>query len=300
MLGADGPKRHFLAFQNESESRGTGGLPGAFAIIDANKGKLTFTRMQSDTTLSCTSADVNFGPDYRQLDDGAGTTTLYGNANLSPNFPYAAQIWASMWRKLSGQQVDGVIAVDPTALSYLLAATGPAALPDKSQVNVTNAVALTQATSYAKSPATSEAQIEQRRAYLLDVASAASKKILDSRDQPTALLQAAGKAAGQRRFLVWSVDPTVQADLAQTSVAGIIPITTAPYVGLSVFNDGGNKLEYCLDRSLTWTRTCCGPTRATTVTITLTNNAPATGLPPYVTGRLSAPTRSRSATTDCK
>jgi hypothetical protein len=237
--------------------------------------------MQSDTTLSGTCADVNFGPDYRQLDDGAGTTTLYGNAKLSPNFPYAAQIWASMWRRLSGQHVDGLIAVDPTALSYLLAVTGPATLPDKQQVNVTNAVALTQATSYAKFPGTSNAQIEQRRAYLLDVASATCKKILDSRDQPTALL----KAAGQRRFLVWSAAPVVQADLAQTYVSGIIPITTAPYVGLSIVNDGGNKFDYYLDRSLTWIRTGCGPNRATTGSITLTNNAPATDLPPYVTGR---------------
>jgi len=49
---------------------------------------------------------------------------------------------------------------------------------------------------------------------------------------------------------------------------------------LSIVNDGGNKLDYYLERSLTWTRTGCGPTRATTVTVTLTNNAPATGLPP--------------------
>ena len=99
---------------------------------------------------------------------------------------------------------------------------------------------------------------------------------------PTALLQAAGKAAGQRQLLVWSVDPVVQADLAQTYVSGI---TTAPYVGLSIVNDGGNKFDYYLDRSLTWIPTGCGPNRATTGSITLTNNAPATDLPPYVTGR---------------
>jgi hypothetical protein len=77
----------------------------------------------------------------------------------------------------------------------------------------------------------------------------------------------------------------VQADLARTSLAGIIPTTTAPYVGLSIVNDGGNKLDYYLDRSVTWQAAGCGPTRRTTVTITLTNNAPASGLPPYVTTR---------------
>jgi Protein of unknown function (DUF4012) len=285
MLGSGGPKRYFLAFQNEAEARGTGGLPGAFAIVEANHGKLAFTRMESDTTLGGVAATVNFGPDYHHLYDGAATTTLYVNGNLSPNFPYAAQIWASMWKKHSGQQVDGVIAVDPTALGYLLAVTGPATLPDKTQISGTNAVALTQATSYAEFPGTSPAAIAQRKAYQLGIASAASKKILGARGELTALLQAAGKAAGEGRLLLWSANPAVQADLAQTSVAGIIPTTTAPYVGLSIVNDGGTKLDYYLDRSLTWQAATCGPTRKTTVTITLTNNAPASGLPPYVTHR---------------
>jgi len=96
---------------------------------------------------------------------------------------------------------------------------------------------------------------------------------------------AAGKAAGERRLLVWSADPALQADLARTSIAGVIPTTKAPYVGLSIVNAGGNKLDYYLDRSLTWQRTGCGLSRRTIVKITLTNNAPAGGLPPYVTHR---------------
>ena len=69
----------------------------------ANHGKLAFTRMESDTTMEGVAASVDFGPDYDHLYNGMGATTLYGNGNLSPNFPYAAQIWASMWKKHSGQ-----------------------------------------------------------------------------------------------------------------------------------------------------------------------------------------------------
>jgi hypothetical protein len=291
MLGQSGPKRYFLAFQNEAEARGTGGLPGAFAIIEANRGKLRFARMESDNVLQGVAATVNLGPEYRNLYGGGDGPTLYVNGNLSPNFPYAAQIWASMWKNHSGEQVDGVIAVDPTALGYLLAVTGPANLPDRSQVTGANAAALTQQTSYAKFPGTGEVANNQRKLYLLELASAASTKILASKAEPTALLRAAGKGAGERRILVWSSDPAVQKDLAQTSVAGVIPRTTAPYAGLSIVNAGGNKLDYYLDRSLTWQRTGCGPTRHTTATITLTNNAPASGLPPYVTGRYDTLTR---------
>jgi hypothetical protein len=289
MLGQNGPKQYFLAFQNEAEARGTGGLPGAFAIVEANRGKLKFTRMENDTTLHDISANVNFGPDFHDLYHAAGPTTLYGNSNLSPHFPYAAQIWASMWQKYSDQKVDGAIAVDPAALGYLLAVTGPATLPDKSQISAANAVALTQSTSYAKFPGTSWAENDQRRAYLLGVAYAASEQIINTRGTPPALMQAAGKAANERRILVWSADPALQSQLAKTPVGGVVPVTKAPYVGLSVINGGGNKLDYYLDRSVTWKRTGCGPTRRTTVTITLTNNAPPSGLPPYVSGRVDKP-----------
>jgi hypothetical protein len=84
---------------------------------------------------------------------------------------------------------------------------------------------------------------------------------------------------------VWSADPGVQHDLESTPVAGAIQTTTAPFVGLSIVNEAGNKLDYYLDRSLTWQRTGCGATRAVTVTLKLTNNAPATGLSDVVTYR---------------
>jgi hypothetical protein len=47
-------------------------------------------------------------------------TGLWSQSNLSPHFPYAAQIWAAMWRAATGEQVDGVVALDPFALGYLL------------------------------------------------------------------------------------------------------------------------------------------------------------------------------------
>jgi len=285
MLGQDGPKRYFVAFQNEAEARGTGGLPGAFAIVEANHGKVRLTRMESDTALSGVAANVSFGPAFLRLYDGAGPAAMFANSNVSPHFPYAAQIWAAMWKAHSGEEVDGAIAVDPTALGYLLAVTGPATLPDGSQIGGDNAVALTQSTSYAAFPGASQTAVGQRRAYLLEVGAAASKKILDARGEPTGLLRAAGRAAGERRILVWSADLAVQANLARTSVGGIIPITKAPYVGLSIVNGGGNKLDYYLDRKLTWQRTGCGPMRRSTVRITLTNNSPARGLPAYVSGR---------------
>jgi hypothetical protein len=281
MLGQDAPKRYFVAFQNDAEARGTGGLPGAFAIVQADKGKLTFVRFENDAALDGVAAKVDFGPAYDQLYNGADTTTDYRNSNLSPNFPYAAQTWVSMWQQYSGEHLDGAMALDPTALSYLLKVTGPATMPDGSKVGADNVVALTQSTVYARFATNNAA----RRSYLLQVARAVSLRLLDTHSGTTALVKAAGKAAGERRLLVWSADPSVEALLTPTAVSGAVPLTRAPYVGLSIVNDGGNKLDYYLDRNLVWQSLGCASSRNVLVTITLTNNAPAGGLSSYVTSR---------------
>lgn len=286
MLGANGPRTYLLVFQNDAEARGTGGLPGAFALVTASAGRLHFDKFYSDSEIFGVHADVSFGPQYDQLFGGAGTTTLFGNANLSPNFPYAAEIWASMWRAKTGQQVDGVIAIDPTALSYLLGTTGPVTAKNGTVISAANVVALTQSTVYAKYPA--PAQNDQRKEFLLEIARAVSGKLAGLPADPKPLLHAAGKAAGERRILVWSADPALESRLAQTPVGGTIPRTSAPYVGLSIVNDGGNKLDYYLDRALTWQRSGCGAMRQVTVTIRLTNNAPASGLSYNVINRSDA------------
>lgn len=281
MLGEDGTKRYFVGFQNDAEARGTGGLPGAFGILTIHDGRPKFIRFENDSRLRRVSTGLNFGADYNQLYKGDETTSLYVNSNVSPHFPYVGQIWAAMWLKASGQHVDGAITLDPTALSYLLAVTGPATLPDHTQVDAGNVVSLTQSTVYAKFGR----DVAGRKAYLLAIAKAASTRIVDSHGSTSELVRAAGKALGERRLLIWSADPRVEADLMQTSAAGAIPRTHTPFVGPVVINAGGNKLDYYLDRSLTWQRTGCGSASTVRATITVTNTAPATGLPAYVTER---------------
>jgi hypothetical protein len=148
-------------------------------------------------------------------------------------------------------------------------------------VTSANVVDLTQRAAYARFGA----DVVARKQYLVDIAGAASAKVMANHVDPTKLVKALGKAAGERRLLVWSADPAVQQDLERTELSGVIPETTAPYAGLSIYNEAGNKLDYYLDRSLTWARTACGTAGEITVTIELTNNAPAAGLTNYATSR---------------
>lgn len=285
MLGLDGPKSYMLAFQTGAEIRGTGGLPGAFAIVQADHGKLTFARFESDSTLTNVTAGINLGPAYDQLYAADKPYDEYADSNVSPNFPYAAQIWVAMWKNYSGQQLDGAVAVDPTALSYLLKVVGPVPMADGTTVSASNVVALTQQTVYEKYPADESAA---RKEYQLDIARALSQHLLDTKTDTVALVKAAGRAASERRLMAWSADPAVEAELATTPLGGAVIPTTAPYAGLSLNNAGATKLDYYLDATLTWQRISCGDPGDVTVTITLTNNAPA-NLPAYVYGATGQP-----------
>jgi len=52
------------------------------------------------------------------------------DVNLSPDFPTAAALFAKMYTGRTGTAVDGVVAIDPVALSYLLEGTGPVDVGD--------------------------------------------------------------------------------------------------------------------------------------------------------------------------
>lgn len=287
MLGASTPQRYFIGLQNEAELRGTGGLPGAFAIAVASHGKITFTHFLSDTALLPPNANrtidtgLDFGPGYDAAYGASRPTQTITDSNVSPHFPYAAQIWSTMWERVSGEHVDGAVAVDPTALAYFLAASGPVALPNGATVDAANVISLTQRDAY-----TLFSDNDQRKDFLVAVLKAASTKLTSGSGKAQDITQAFVQTSQQQRMLVWSADPKLQKLIAQTNYAGAIPQSTQPFVGLILNNASAGKLDYYLTRTLAYVRTGCGSNRDVRVTITLTNNAPAAGLPPYVYTRL--------------
>lgn len=286
MLGGQGDRRYLVIFQNTAESRGTGGLPGAFAVLTAHQGKLGFGDFGNDSAMSAAPAPVDLGREFAADYGQNAPTTTWVNANLSPHFPYAARIWANAWLRQAGTKVDGVIALDPRAMAGLLAVTGPARLTGGTSVSAANVLDLTERTSYS-----AFADTAARKSFFIDVASATAGKLLDAdtRHYP-ALLSALRTELKQGRIMVWSARPSEQQEIQRDHFAGVLPEGSAPFSGLVVNNAAGTKLDYYLDRKLEWQAGKCGPDgREVTVTATLTNRAPDAGLPAYVTQRVDAP-----------
>lgn len=288
MLGANGPRRYLVVFENTAEARGTGGLPGAFAVLTAEGGRVRFEDFGNDTELSDIHAAVDLPSEYARLYGPNAPTGTWVNTNLSPHFPYAARIWAAAWRAHTGRQLDGAFSLDPSVLSGLLASSGSVKLADGTVVTAANVVDLTERTSY-----TAYENVLQRKAFFLDVAQAVAERLMRSVDDPArrpALFTALLGQLREGRIKVWSAHPDEQRDVLKHPFAGSLPEGPGPFAGLVVTNAAGTKLDYYLDRDLVWEPgRCQADSREITVTVRLSNRAPVSGLPLYVTQRLDKP-----------
>lgn len=130
-LGAEKPRHYLMIFQNNAESRGTGGNPAALVMIDVDKGKISIGQQAAST-------DFNNARPEPVMKLNPQTEALYGDkvgrwipdATMTPDFTETAAIMRAWWAEEFGTPIDAVISFDPVALSYLLEATGPAVIPD--------------------------------------------------------------------------------------------------------------------------------------------------------------------------
>lgn len=287
MMGADGPRAYLLAFQTNAEARGTGGLLGGFGILRFNNGKPTVDAVAPNTELAKATAEVDLGPEFASTYGSSNPLTDFRNSNQSAHFPYAAQIWRSMVERQAGVKLDGVIAMDPIALSYILGAEGSITLSDGQVVSQDNVVELTESTAYIKFPTDQEA----RKKYLQEIANAVVRKMTGQVQSPGKLLDALGRAASERRISVWSAFPAEQKVLEGTLLGHIVPDDDGPIAQVVINNLGGNKMDYYLKREVEYAADDChGDMRNSTVTVRLTNTVgDVAGLPEYVDGGMGLP-----------
>ena len=279
MLGGSGKRRYLMIFQNNAEARGTGGLPGLYAVVTVDKGRIAVEKLGSNTDLRNEGPlPLDLGADYRAL--WGDTLPVWANTNVDPDFPNAARLWLALWKRQTGQSLDGAIATDPVAVSYLLQATGPVRLPDGQTVSAKNIVGLTMRDVYAE-----HAPGEDQNAFLRLIARTTVSALLTTKADPRGMLTQLDRAVGERRLMVYSAHPTEQAELTATAVGGTLPDAAGSYAYLVVNNSAGSKMDFYLTRSIRYDAgPCSGGQRASRLTISMRNAAgPGAELPDYVT-----------------
>lgn len=285
VLGADRPRRYFVAFVTPAEQRGLGGFMGNWAEVVVADGRIRMTRFGADEDLNVGGPD----PEQRRMSDAADFLRLYGqygfvqpdgttglvpwkNITMSPDLPSVAAAIAELYPQSGGQPIDGVYVLDTAAIAALTRLTGPI---------VVDGTAL--------GPSNTE-EFLLRGQYLLgkdrrlDVLDEIARTVVDrlltgALPEPTTVARVFGPLAQTRSLMAWDRDPDVQAVFAEAGMDG----TLAAWIGddelvVSMNNGGGNKIDAYAELTV--------DSDESGGVVVLRNGAPSTGLPSYVIGNL--------------
>ena len=283
LAGADKPKKYLISFQNSAEARGTGGILGAYALVELDKGSLKVLKTGSNASLygiSLTEIPVDVPKEFLKL--YGKNPAILQNSNLSPHFPYGAEIWLGLWKTKFKEDLDGVIAVDPTALSYILRATGPITLKSGEKITTDNVVAETLKTAYERYADDNDA----RKQYLVDIMNATAAKLTAGQFSKLTMAKALRDGIVANRILIYSTNKKVEDKLSNVRLGGYMKTEPNNEFRTVIQNIDASKLDYYLERSVTIESKSCKNVKETQVRIRVKNTlATGVGLPAYVLTR---------------
>lgn len=286
MLGSSTPRHYLLLSLNSAELRSSGGIPGAVSVITADHGTLSIGASGSAAGLGrFTPTALPQSPTELALYQGL-TGTWMQDVNLTPDFARAAQTASAMWQQRTGISVDGVIAVDPVALGYVLGATGPIDLGSGIRLDAHNASQVLLTDAYATFPDPS-----QQDAFFARVTHSVFGAVTAGSADPTILLAAIDRSVAENRIHVWSSDDSEQKVIAALPIAGTLPASTSTVGGFGIYlNDRTeSKMDSYLRAAASVGSAACGvaaqPVYGVSVDLRSTVTAAvAAGLPALVVG----------------
>jgi len=254
------------------------------ALISADEGTLTLGEQTSAAAFGRRSEPLPLTPTEIGLySDNLGRYVQ--NVTSTPWFDRTGELAAQRWAERYGDVPDGVLSVDPVALSYILAATGPIDVLDGVTLDAGNAVEFLLSTVYERytDPADQDA-------FFAEAFSAVFERLASGDLDPQAFVNALVTAGSERRLLVWSGDPAEQEILARGELSGHPPVTTddAFSIGVYYHDVTESKMDWYLRSSITVSSVECrnDDRPYVDVNVDLESLAPAGegALPGYVTG----------------
>ncbi|MEN8583641.1 DUF4012 domain-containing protein [Burkholderia sp. RS01] len=295
MMGEQSSRRYLLLIQNNAEARATGGIPGALAVLNVAKGKLSLDSQTSASAMGTFDPVVSVDPEQSRI-YSARLGKFMQDVNLTPDFPTAAQTAQAMWKTEKGEQLDGVLSIDPVALGYILDATGPVHISDPlmrevardglpTELTAKNVVPTLLSDVYSKIP-----EPDMQDVYFAGVAQEIFTKLSAGSGDTKKLIEGLARGASERRILLWSSKADEESVITRYPLGGSITGASISPAQFGVyFNDGtGAKMDYHVKRTVQLIKECPADGYSQVkLRITGTNTAPkdaATSLPEYVTG----------------
>ena len=178
---------------------------------------------------------------------GAGSSRVSTGATsgLTPQFDVTAELAARMWAARTGQQVDGVLALDIVGLRQIMAATGPVQVGTLT-LDAGNVEQYLLHDQYVGLSDNSSGDATREDA-LGAIASTVLRQLQGQSTDLRSLASAVSGAVAGRHLMVWSSNPVDQAAWVAAGASGTLTPTS---LAVTVVNQGGNKLDQYLPVSV--------------------------------------------------
>lgn len=271
-----GPTDYLLFAANNSEMRAGSGMYLQVGDLSVADGDFTVGELEPTEDLALDESTEVVDPDIESRWGVLEPGREWRNVNLSPRFDATSATAAAMWAARTGEEVDGVMAVDILGVKRLLKLTGPVTLESGETVSAKTV----ESDLLVKQYSVYGGDHTARRERLGEVARAALEAINNRDVSASDLLNAIRDLGAGRHLLMWSRHPAQQDAWTAIGTDGSVP---ADALMLSIMSRGGNKLDPYLQVDSTITSTTDGELRHVTVEVTTTNSAP-DDLPAYMTG----------------
>jgi len=220
-LGADGPRRYLIAIGNQAEMRASFGAPLTLLMVEFDDGRISIPiKGQTSTELfPPLNARVEwFGPAYNPFFKGNQRNRPFVVTNTHPNLLFSAQEMAGSWTGGNYPDVDGVIALDLTAIAAVLKATGPIESPVYGTVDADQIGQILLVEAYQEFGQDDAVARQQANQQLLDELLG---RILSGDDLVNAAQAIASTAPG-RHFQVWMRDNRLEQLALNAGAAGVV------------------------------------------------------------------------------
>lgn len=253
VLGADGPRDFLLVFQNNAEIRATGGIPGSWAQVHADDGAVAIVKQGSSSSFqTIENKPVPITKAERKV-----YSKLLGiywqDATFTPNWPRAVELMQQRWEaQFAPTQLDGVASLDPVAMSYLMAGTGPVAVGDVT-LDAGNLVDQLLNQPYLRLDSAGQ------DAFFAEAARSVFDAVTGDVADPLELVRGLDRAVGERRFLFTSFDDQEAESLRGAGITGELLDDDGrnPRVVVALNDATASKMSYYLRYETSLTSTGC-------------------------------------------
>jgi hypothetical protein len=274
-----GPRHYLVIAGNNAEMRAGSGMPLQVGVLDVANGVFDLRDMSPVWEHAVPAGAVSLPTDLERDWGWTHPTTEWRNLMATPAFDRWAPLAADMWAASGNDRVDGVLLLDPVAVSLILKATGPVDVAG-STIGSDAVIPLLLHDQYAQF----NDRNDERRDLLAAIASATFDVVADGRWSFADLLDALSSAAADRHLLLWSRHTEETTGWRRLHVDGSLG---RDEMSVALLNRGSNKLDWFVGVEAHATSIRSGAKRQVTLQVTVRNKV-GRGEAAYIAGPQAA------------